>query len=104
MNADWILLHELADDIGIDEANAILQSHEKLKKAFDDVIWMAARYAHGRSTYAPTTVRDAVALRREVDPDWRLRPDATIKKLDRTESYQLESDDLSDIYTYLNDK
>ena len=77
---------------------------EKLKKALDDVIWMSARYAHGRSTYAPTLVRDAVALRREVDPDWRLAPDQAIEPLDRTEHYQLRSDDLSDIYSPINDK
>jgi hypothetical protein len=77
---------------------------EKLKKAFDDVIWMAARYAHGRSTYAPSMVREAVALRREVDPDWRLAPDQVVKPLDKsTESYNLDSDDLSDIYSPTND-
>ena len=76
---------------------------EKLKKAFDDVIWQAARYAHGRSTYAPQMVRDAVALRREVDPDWRLAPDTAVKKLDRLEMMS-QSDDLTDIYSPVNDK
>jgi hypothetical protein len=71
---------------------------EKLKKAFEDVIWMAARYAHGRSTYAPSMVRDAVALVKEVYPEWDMKPDQTIKKLDTSESYKLESDDLSDIH------
>ena len=75
---------------------------DKLKKAFDDVIWQAARYAHGRSTYAPTMVREAVALRREVDPDWRLGHDPSIKKLDRLECLS-QSDDLTDIYSPIND-
>lgn len=76
---------------------------DKLKKAFDDVIWQAARYAHGRSTCAPSMVRDAVALRREVDPDWTLEPDQAVKKLDSL-GMMSQSDDLTDIYTYLNDK
>ena len=76
---------------------------EKLKKAFDDVIWMAARYAHGRSTFAPQMVRDAVALRREIDPDWRLEPDQAVKRLDRLEMMS-QSDDLTDIYSPVNDK
>lgn len=82
-----------------------MTDQEKLLKAFDDVIWMAARYAHGRSTYAPTMVREAVALRREVDPDWRLAPDQTIKPLDTDETiYRLKADDLTDIYSPINDK
>jgi hypothetical protein len=70
---------------------------EKLKKAFEDVIWMAARYAHGRSTYAPTMFREAVALRREVDPEWNLAPDPAVKKLERLEMMS-QSDDLTDIF------
>lgn len=76
---------------------------EKLKKAFDDVIWQAARYAHGRPTYAPSMVRDAVALRREIDPDWVLAPDPSVKKLDRLDCLS-QSDDLTDIYSPINDK
>jgi len=72
---------------------------EKLKKAFEDVIWMAARYANGRSTYAPSMVRDAVALRKEVDPNWEMRPDITIKNTTFLgERFQLETDCLLDIY------
>lgn len=33
---------------------------ETLKHCFEEVIWMAIRYAHGRHTYAPGMVRDAV--------------------------------------------
>lgn len=36
------------------------QKIETLKKCFEDVVWMAVRYAHGRMTYAPPhMVRDA---------------------------------------------
>lgn len=31
-----------------------------LKKCFEDTIWMAIRYAHGRHTYAPSMVRDSI--------------------------------------------
>ena len=72
---------------------------EKLKKAFEDVIWMSARYANGRSTYAPQMVRDAVNAVKEVYPDWKMRPDQTIKNTTFLgERFQLESDCLLDIY------
>jgi len=35
----------------------------ELCDAFDDIIWMATRYAHGRHTYAPSMVRDACKVR-----------------------------------------
>ena len=76
---------------------------DKLKKAFEDVIWMAARYAHGRSTYAPSMVRGAVNAVKEIYPDWTLAPDQTIKPLDRLEMMS-KSDDLTDIYSTVNDK
>jgi hypothetical protein len=83
-----------------------MTDQEKLEKAFDDVIWMAARYAHGCYTYAPSMVRDAVALRREVDPEWVLAPDQQVKPLDMPSpgAYHLPSDDISDIYSPINDK
>jgi hypothetical protein len=76
-----------------------MTDQEKLKKCFEDVIWMASRYANGRSTYAPSMVRDAVSAFKEVYPEWEMRPDLTIK--DTTfmgESFQFESDCLLDIY------
>ncbi len=73
---------------------------DKLKKAFEDVIWMAARYASGRSTYAPSMVREAVNLFKEVDPNWEMRPDNTIMadKCLRMEADNLGADFLLDIY------
>jgi hypothetical protein len=52
---------------------------EKVKRAFESVVWMAIRYANGRHTTAPSTVREAVALYQEVEPDWRPGPDHTLK-------------------------
>lgn len=46
--------------------------------AFEDVIWMAARYANGRSTYAPSMVRDSIKRVQSVDPEWKPCPDEVI--------------------------
>lgn len=56
-----------------------MKDQEKLKLCFEKVIWMAIRYAHGRSTYAPSEVRDAINKFKEVFPDWELKDDHTIK-------------------------
>jgi hypothetical protein len=50
-----------------------------LKKAYEDVIWMAIRYANGRATYFPSTVRDSVKEFQKVFPDWKPRHDPTLK-------------------------
>ena len=52
---------------------------DKLLRAFEDVVWMAIRYANGRHTYAPQMVRDAIASVQTLYPDWKLRHDHTIK-------------------------
>ena len=36
------------------------QQIKTLSHCFDEVIWMAIRYADGRHTYAPSMVRDAI--------------------------------------------
>ena len=53
---------------------------DQLLTAFDDVIWMAIRYANGRHTYTPNMVRNAIALVREIYPDWELRYDPVGKE------------------------
>ena len=75
-------------------------NEDKLLKAFEDVIWMAIRYANGRSTYAPSMVREAVKTVQEVYPDWKPKTDKTI-----TDDRQfglvaggLESDWLDDLF------
>ena len=50
-----------------------------LKKAYEDVIWMAIRYANGRATYAPSMVRDSIKEFQRVFPDWKPRYDMTLK-------------------------
>ena len=56
-----------------------MEDKEKLKKCFEDIAWMAIRYAHGRHTYAPGMVRDAVKSFQEVFPDWKPKQDPTIE-------------------------
>jgi hypothetical protein len=51
-----------------------------LTHCFDEVIWMAIRYADGRHTYAPSMVRDAIKQFQTVNPDWKPREDKTIEQ------------------------
>jgi hypothetical protein len=71
-----------------------------LKACFDDIYWMAIRYAHGRHTYAPSTVRDAIKTFKEVFPDWEVKEDKTIEppKMDMIGGLSLRSDYLDDLF------
>ena len=73
---------------------------EVLKHCFEEVIWMAIRYAHGRHTYAPSMVRDAVIKYKQIFPDFVLKEDIVIKPPDESElgSYKLRSDYLDDLF------
>jgi hypothetical protein len=75
------------------------QEHQ-LKKCFEDTIWMAIRYAHGRSTYAPSMVRDAVKLYQSIYPDFKLKDDKAIKAPDADDlnGMSFESDYLHDLF------
>jgi hypothetical protein len=53
---------------------------EILKECFSNISWMAIRYAHGRSSYAPEMVRDAIHSFQSVFPDWTPMPDATLSQ------------------------
>ena len=61
---------------------------------------MAMRYANGRSTYAPSMVRDSIKEFQEVFPDWTPKNDPTLKS-DRESGYVapagLDSDWLDDL-------
>lgn len=56
------------------------QQIKTLSHCFDEVIWMAIRYADGRHTYAPSMVRDAIKQFQKVNPDWKPKVDVTIEK------------------------
>ena len=73
---------------------------EILKKVIHDTLWMAIRYAHGRHTYAPSMVRDAVKALKELYPDFQLREDNTIKPPQKEEidDMCLREDWLDDLF------
>ena len=58
----------------------MLTKDDKIKGAISDILWMAIRYADGRHTYAPSTVRRAVKVIKEVYPDFKLKEDKTLIK------------------------
>ncbi len=70
---------------------------EKLKYAFENTLWMAIRYAHGRHTYAPSDVRDAVGIFKEVFPDFKLKDDKVIAE-DTYCGIGFKSDYLNDLF------
>lgn len=51
---------------------------KRLQSAIEDILWMAARYAHGRHTYAPSMVRSSVKVFKEVFPDFKIKQDHVI--------------------------
>ena len=78
---------------------------DKLLRAFEDVVWMAIRYANGRHTFAPQMVRDAIASVQTVYPNWKLRHDHTIKtdvelmkRFDDVPGLSISSDYLDDLF------
>ena len=58
----------------------MLTKDDKIKGAISDILWMAIRYADGRHTYAPSTVRRAVKVIKEVYPDFKLKEDKALIK------------------------
>jgi hypothetical protein len=73
---------------------------QRLKSAIEDILWMAARYAHGRHTYAPSIVRDSVKVFKDVFPDFKIKQDIVIEvpSEDQIEGLSLRSDYLDDIF------
>jgi hypothetical protein len=69
-----------------------------LKKIVRDIIWMAIRYAHGRHTYAPSAVREAMERYKKICPDYKYH-DITINPPDESElkGFVFRSDFLDDL-------
>jgi hypothetical protein len=81
--------------------NRMKKSDEKrLQSAIQDILWMAARYAHGRHTYAPSMVRDSVEVFRDVFPDFKIKQDHVIEppSEDMVGGSSFRSDYLDDIF------
>ena len=56
----------------------MMSKEDKIKGVITDILWMAIRYADGRHTYAPSTVRRAVKVIKEVYPDFKITEDTTL--------------------------
>lgn len=76
------------------------EEKELLRNCFEDTIWMAIRYAHGRHTYAPSMVRNAIKTFQKVFPYWEPKNDITIKPPDeeRVKGFVFRSDYLDDLF------
>lgn len=79
------------------ELQAMTTERDALRRAFDDILPWAARYAHGRSTYAPGDVRRAVETRKCHDPEWDVRQVGRVG-LEPIENPMLQQDDLTDVF------
>lgn len=77
-----------------------MNKEQKLLSAYEDVVWMAIRYAHGRATYAPSMVRQSIKKIQEIYPDWKPQKDHVICPRDpkHNESYIFDSDYLDDLF------
>jgi len=75
---------------------------KRLQSAIEDILWMAARYAHGRHTYAPSIVRDSVAVFKDVFPDFNIKQDHVIEPPTDSEisGALFRSDYLDDIFNH----
>ena len=73
---------------------------EKLKEAYNDIVWMAIRYADGRHTFAPSTVRRSLNEFKQVFPGWEIKKDGTIKQPTKEELKReyLKEDFLYDLF------
>ncbi|HEY9701609.1 MAG TPA: hypothetical protein V6C58_04145 [Allocoleopsis sp.] len=79
---------------------------EKLKvvqNCYNDIVWMAIRYAHGRMTYAPSMVRHSIKQFKKVFPDWEVGEDKTIKPPDTLNIMGLKDDYLNDLFPNNNE-
>ena len=70
------------------------QDVKDLLKAFDDIVWMAIRYANNKHSYAPGMVRDACRVRAKFG-DFRLKVDDTLA--DKDDGIGFPGDNLKDL-------
>ena len=83
---------------------------KELKEIFDEVIWMAIRYAHGRHTYSSGVVREACE-RRAAFGDFCLSKDIVIERAEKYEDLRedrlgatLKTDYLNDLFEIYSGK
>ncbi len=72
----------------------------QLKEVLDDITWMAIRYAHGRHTMAPSTVRMAVKTIKDIYPDFKLKKDPVLEAPEESElgGMSFRDDYLNDLF------
>jgi hypothetical protein len=77
---------------------------QKLRNCFTETIWMAIRYAHGRHTYAPGMVRDAISEFKEIFPEWEPKEDIVISppKEEEIGGFSFKGDYLHDLFKSKN--
>ena len=75
---------------------------KKLQLAIENILWMAARYAHGRHTYAPSMVRDSVEVFTSIFPEFKIKQDPVIESPadDDLGGCSFRSDYLDDIFNH----
>jgi len=79
----------------------VKEQNKILIQIIKDIIWCAVRYAHGRNTYAPSMVRDAMKQFKKICPDYKYHdaviepPTHKLKGMDFRSDYL---DDLLDNY------
>jgi hypothetical protein len=75
---------------------------KKLQSAIENILWMAARYAHGRHTYAPSMVRESVEIFTSVFPEFKIKQDHVIESPtdDDLGGCSFRSDYLDDIFNH----
>ncbi len=77
-----------------------MNKETELKTMLEDILWMAARYAHGRHTYAPSMIRQVVANMKRLYPEWEPRKDDSITPPETKEpnGIKFREDWLDDIF------
>jgi hypothetical protein len=75
---------------------------KKLQAAIENILWMAARYAHGRHTYAPSTVRESVEVFTSIFPEFKIKQDHVIESPidDDLGGFSFRTDYLDDIFNH----
>ena len=75
---------------------------KKLQSAIEDILWMAARYAHGRHTYAPSMVRESVEVFKDIFPEFKIKQDHVIESPadDEVGVMSFRTDYLDDIFNH----
>jgi hypothetical protein len=76
------------------------EDEKRLKAAIEDILWMAARYAHGRQTYASSIVRESVKTFLDIYPDFNIKQDCVIAppREEDIQGLSFRSDYLDDIF------